>query len=212
MQKELLSIQGLNSLSIVLNIRNICSECGINYNTLKNKLYNSIPLPDSEAEKIEEYLKSKGLEMNLVKLNNSYLNDKIRVEVVEFFSIELAEQNPDKIFVYGDNLMRIGKGGQAQIRDCKNALGIATKMKPSDFQDSYFSDSSFEDNKILLQLEVNRVRRSGEHFVFPKAGLGTGLARLPELAPKTYQYLKELLLEIFGFDNDTGEVVNENFK
>ena len=59
MQKELLTIQGLNSLSIVLNIRNLCSECGINYNTLKNKLYNSIPLPDSEAEKIEEYLKSK---------------------------------------------------------------------------------------------------------------------------------------------------------
>lgn len=212
MPKELLTIQGLNSLSVILNIRNICSECSINYNTLKNKLYNSVPLPDEEAIRIEDYLKSKGLELNINKLNRTFLNDKIKVEVEEWYNSEEVEKNPNKIYVFGDNLMRIGKGGQATIRDYKNALGIATKMKPSAFQDSFFSDASYEDNIILLQLEVNRVRRSGEHFVFPKAGLGTGLADLPNKAPRTYKFLKDLLLEVFGFDNDLGIVVNENYK
>ena len=42
--------------------------------------------------------------------------------------------------------------------------------------------------------------------VLPKDGLGTGLAKLKQKAPQTYAYLKQRLLEEFGFDNDNGTI------
>lgn len=58
----------------------------------------------------------------------------------EYFSIEQCLHNPDKIYVFGDNLIKKGLGGQAQIRNCPNAFGISTKRFPSMSLDSFFSD------------------------------------------------------------------------
>ena len=45
------------------------------------------------------------------------------VELQKHFSVEDCNNNPDKIYVFGDNLIHKGKGGQAIIRDCCNAFG-----------------------------------------------------------------------------------------
>ena len=48
----------------------------------------------------------------------------------EYYSVEQCLANPDTLYVFGDNTQRFGKGGQAQIRDCKNSFGVCTKLYP----------------------------------------------------------------------------------
>ena len=41
------------------------------------------------------------------------------------------KQNQDRIYLFGDNVERVGHGGQAkEMRGEPNAIGIATKLKP----------------------------------------------------------------------------------
>ncbi len=64
-------------------------------------------------------------------------------------------------------------------------------------------------NKLMIDHDIDRIldkMADGKTAVFPKDGFGTGLAKLKEKAPKTYQYLTEQLQEVFGFNNNTGEL------
>jgi len=45
------------------------------------------------------------------------------IEVVDRYSISDVQSNPNKIYVFGDNLQRTGTGGQAVIRNNENAFG-----------------------------------------------------------------------------------------
>jgi hypothetical protein len=47
------------------------------------------------------------------------------------YTAELLVAHPHTLFVFGDNVQRYGKGGQAMIRDEPNALGVATPPSPS---------------------------------------------------------------------------------
>lgn len=138
-----------------------------------------------------------------------------RVESVSKYSIADVKANPDKIYIFGDNLEKKGKGGQAVIRDEENAFGIPTKNKPSTSKDAYFADTilinniptdMFDNNTLAIENAIQKIKKDGRLVVFPKDGLGTGLAKLKEKAPKTYSYLRKRLFEEFGFDNDTGIV------
>ena len=133
----------------------------------------------------------------------------IKIEVVNRYSISDLKANPDKIYIFGDNMLRQGKGGQAVIRDEENAFGIRTKALPAKSEDSYWYDTALAQNKRLISEDIAAIKKDGRTVVFPKDGLGTGLALLKEKAPQTYQFLKEKLLNEFGFNNDTGEGANE---
>jgi hypothetical protein len=128
------------------------------------------------------------------------------VEVVSRYSNADVKANPNKIYVFGDNTKRTGTGGQAQIRNNENAFGIATKWKPSTTEDSYFSDTEEEIAEQWIDADIAKIKADGRPVVFPKDGIGTGLAKLKEKAPKAYAYLKQRLQEEFGFNNDTGDV------
>lgn len=134
------------------------------------------------------------------------------VEVVDRYSNADLINNPDKIYVFGDNIQRQGKGGQAIIRDNENAFGIVTKEEPNRKPSAYMMDDFYDNNSLgpsnqeRIDADIARIKKDGRTVVFPKDGLGTGLAKLKEKAPKTYEYLKKRLLEEFGFNNDTGEV------
>ena len=54
-----------------------------------------------------------------------------------FWSIEDVIKSPNKIFIYGDNDLRTGLGGQAIIRNESNTLGIRTKKKPTHEKDAF---------------------------------------------------------------------------
>ena len=128
------------------------------------------------------------------------------IEVVSRYTNADVKANPNKIYVFGDNLQRKGTGGQAQIRNNENAFGIRTKLKPSNTPDSFMTDKDLEKNMRAIDYDINTILKDGRNIVFPKDGFGTGLAKLKQKAPQTYSYLKQRLQEEFGFNNDTGVV------
>jgi hypothetical protein len=100
------------------------------------------------------------------------------------------------LFIYGDNWLHQGYGGQAIIRDEPNTFGVPTKHKPYNSDDSFFSDDTYDANieafKLVILALIEK-SRNYDYIVFPKDGLGTGLAKLPEKAPKTYKYMCEAI-------------------
>jgi len=131
------------------------------------------------------------------------------VETEAWYSNETVKKNKDKIYVFGDNVKRTGKAGQAIIRDNINAFGIATKMKPSTTEGSYFDDKYLAKNKVTIDKDISAIKKQGKIVVFPEKGIGTNLAALEDKAPKTWEYLNKRLLEEFGFDNEEGKVVRD---
>lgn len=119
----------------------------------------------------------------------------------EFYGVRLSEAKPDWLFVFGDNTKRYGKGGQAQIRDTENSIGVATKFSPSTFDDAYFSDNHYDICCHIIETDLKDLIKNMENYnvvIFPYAGLGTGLSELPTRAPKVYKYLCDRLEQLFG--------------
>ena len=113
----------------------------------------------------------------------------------KIFSVDLVRKNPDKVFLFGDNLKGYGKGGQAIIRNESNAIGIPTKKAPSMDKTAFFSDVEYTSNKKFIDEAFAKIPR-GKTIVVPKDNLGTGRAQLKTKAPKTWLYLQEKLKEL----------------
>lgn len=116
----------------------------------------------------------------------------------KFWTISDTKKYSNYIFIFGDNDIRKGKGGQAIIRDMPNAIGIPTKKIPSNKISSFYTDDEYEENKIKIRNAVFRILKalkSGKYngIILPKDGLGTGLAKLREKAPKTNIYLNKII-------------------
>jgi len=137
-----------------------------------------------------------------------------RIEIRQLVRREDVRAEPDKFFLFGDNLKESGYGGQAkEMRGEANARGIPTKKEPSNRPSSFFSDKEFAANKKAIDEAFGKIP-AGKIIVVPRAGIGMGLASLGEKAPQTFAYLNEKLAEI-GFDNRRGRVItnapnNEN--
>lgn len=103
--------------------------------------------------------------------------------------------NRDVLYLFGDNLERKGFGGQAkEMRGEPNAVGIATKKKPSLFEDSFFSDDDMDLFLTHYDVDIARVDdhlELGGIVIVPSDGLGTGLSELPTRAPKIDTFIKE---------------------
>ena len=112
------------------------------------------------------------------------------VETVPRLSVPLLRNNPDKVYLFGDNLRGWGKKGQAVIRDEPNAVGIPTKKAPSMASNAFFTDAEYEANVKAIDEAFANIP-AGRTVVLPEAGLGTGLARLEQTAPRTFAYLNE---------------------
>ncbi|AGF85375.1 hypothetical protein QJ854_gp407 [Moumouvirus goulette] len=101
---------------------------------------------------------------------------------------------PNGLFVYGDNDVNFGKGGQAIIRDLNNTIGLPTKKYPTNNKNSFYTDNEYEENiNKINKAIVNIIIRSKnyDYVIFPRDGFGTGLSKLPEKAPKTFKYICE---------------------
>lgn len=110
-----------------------------------------------------------------------------------FYSIEACRKLPNLLFVFGDNLDRVGNGGQAIIRGEPNTLGIATKRSCGEFMTGTLADVQ----AVLYELNhVERLLRAGQSMIFPiledgKTSLGCGLAELPIRAPALYGLIND---------------------
>lgn len=123
----------------------------------------------------------------------------MQIEVVQCYSVALLREEPDKVFVFGDNLVRAGRGGQAVIRCEPNAFGVPTKRLPSMREDAFFGDRDDERAAVLDSLRRLYALGRGCVIVFPAAGLGTGLAQMPSRSPRLYKEMTHLLEAHFGF-------------
>lgn len=109
-----------------------------------------------------------------------------------YWTVNDARSNKNSLFVYGDNDIKKGKKGQAIIRDEPNAIGIPTKKYPSLYNHSFYTDTEIELNKKKIDNAIDLLLEKSANYdyvVFPKDGLGTGLAKMDTKAPKTFAYL-----------------------
>ena len=117
-----------------------------------------------------------------------------KFETVKRYSVKDLRNNPDKIYIFGDNTEGWGKGGQAIVRDEPNAFGISTKDSPTQFM----SDDNFEANKAKIDADIAAIKADGRPIVFPEDGIGTGRADLQNKAPRTWAYLQKELNKLKG--------------
>ena len=106
----------------------------------------------------------------------------------------MVRAEPGTLFVFGDNMHRVGRGGQAkEMRGEPNTIGIPTKFDPAMDQDAFFSDSDFEDIRPVLDAAFGQLVMhisNGRDIVWPTDGVGTGLAQLPQRAPLIWEYIE----------------------
>lgn len=119
----------------------------------------------------------------------------------EKYTSELLSENQEKIFVFGDNMVRKGKGGQAVIRDCPNAFGIATKRYPSMNEDAFFSDQRDESDVVMNDLRQLYKLSKSHTIVFPVGGIGTGLAEMEKRSFAIWSKMNSILKDYFGYIN-----------
>ena len=138
----------------------------------------------------------------------------MKIEIHSIYSIELVQQNPNKLFVFGENVKQQGSnvigGGQAIIRGLPNTYGLCTLTAIGD----YWTDEYFDVYKRQIDLDIKAIcdllpNELGT-VVFPMSGLGTGRAKLHQKAPKTFLYLCGKLLSRFGYNN-LGSLESLNF-
>lgn len=124
------------------------------------------------------------------------------IEYRPFITRQMLQDEPDTVFVFGDNMLGLGYGGQAkEMRGESNAVGIPTKYKPSMKADAFFDDSDACYDAVAPFIEqtfmgLTYCLKSGRKVVFPEAGIGTGLADLENKAPRIWALIQSLHLKL----------------
>ncbi len=142
-------------------------------------------------------------------------NNKQRAIKVETFvgkwTASTAKNNPTKLYVFGDNVAGWGRAGQAIIRGLPNAYGIPTKLEPY----VYMSDLDLAENVRSIAMSIIYISRALQNIhkfdtlVFSSGEMGSGLARLPECAPKTSVFLQCAVGLLKRHLNDTQSLAND---
>jgi hypothetical protein len=123
-----------------------------------------------------------------------------RLVIVDHYTREEIRANPGAMVVFGDNLERIGLGGQAgAARGEPNAVGIPTLHGPAGHEDAYFSDADLDVAKAAIdpafELLLGHLQAGGDVW-WPSAGVGTGIALLPQRAPAVFAYIEGWLARL----------------
>lgn len=117
------------------------------------------------------------------------------VEYVKHINRDMLRADPGTLFVFGDNMIERGLGGQAkEMRGEPNAVGIPTKMLPGMGYADFFRDEDYDRAKPKIEaafLRLHKHAASGGKIVWPADGIGTGLAQLPKRAPKIWKLIED---------------------
>lgn len=103
--------------------------------------------------------------------------------------------NPNDLYVFGDNFLRMGMSGQASyMRGEPNAVGVATKWAPSNAEFAFFTDDQFDKIREIWFEDTERLIQhllEGGTVVWPEDGIGTGLSAVPTHAPKVWEWMEQ---------------------
>lgn len=120
-----------------------------------------------------------------------------------FFNVTYCSKTTNAIFVFGDNDIKRGCKGQAVIRYCENSFGIPTKKKPDYQITSYYTDDEYNENMIKIKQAIKELIDKSKNYdmiLFPENGLGTGLSKMSEYAPRTLKSMNNIIKKYFGID------------
>jgi len=65
------------------------------------------------------------------------------MDIPKHVTAEFLRENPNVVFVFGDNLIRKGKGGAAALRDEPNTYGFITKKEPNNKDSSFYHPNEY---------------------------------------------------------------------
>ena len=200
--------QAINSSMKNTQLKYVCKFNKINK---KNRVY-------IKGDKIGEYWKNNE-KYYFDDITGSYIKNQPKIEYLDNITRGLVKETPNKVFIFGDNDLREGFGGQAkEMRGENNTIGIVTKKKPNTTSDSYFTDDELENNKKKINADIKQILnqiKKGKTIVFPKNGIGTGMSELDKRAPKTFAFLqasiKALEKYIASYTEVTGRYIVERY-
>lgn len=123
---------------------------------------------------------------------------------------EYLKSNPNSIFVFGDNCLRIGTGGAAKLRHLKNTYGMISKKTPSHNNSAYYKA---EEYKSVYEYEINKLKgiiKQLPNKTFLITRIGGGIANKYKIwekviLPNIVKDLEEFENVVFLFDPVTGE-------
>lgn len=109
-------------------------------------------------------------------------------------TMEYLLENPTHVFVFGDNLLRMGTGGAAKLRYLPNTYGFITKKEPNNSDFSFFKPDEY---KVVFDREIVKLRIeaiTNPHRTYLISKLGAGLANKYKIWEKVIEpMLKESL-------------------
>lgn len=112
--------------------------------------------------------------------------------------------NRHLLYLFGDNDLRVGYGGQAkECRGEPNASGIRTKIAPTMDDTAFMNDADYEKNIKMFNLDIAAtnhkfIKGKYQGIVIPSDGFGTGLSDMPNRCPQSYDALNRLLMAQLG--------------
>lgn len=129
----------------------------------------------------------------------------IKIEFEKLYNIKLCYQTPNKLYIFGDNTLKTGNGGQAVVRPMPNTMGIITKRYPTHEPQSYLLDTPHDAFLVCNSLNdfyntfkaIEAGYTKFDTVVFPIDGLGTGLADMPKKCPELFENMKNSLRIFF---------------
>lgn len=109
------------------------------------------------------------------------------VRYIKFITRDMLKSAPESRFVFGDNIARVGFGGQArEMRNEPNAIGVATLYAPGVFYDGSTTILPAVASDLCV---VANALNAGRDVVVPLDGLGTGFGRLIEHRPDIHNLI-----------------------
>jgi len=114
------------------------------------------------------------------------------ITVPRYTATEIIATEATHAYVFGDNMVRAGHGGQAAAaRNQPNAVGIPTLWAPN----IPFTDADLDHPLVKARIdaafsELHQLLAAGMTIVLPQDGVGTGIADLLNNAPRIMAYIR----------------------
>jgi len=120
---------------------------------------------------------------------------------------EFLDQNPNAVFIFGDNRRRLGYGGAASLRDHPQTYGFITKKNPDDMDESFFHPESYHIDFTVQSIELQLIIEKNPDKIYYISQLGGGLANRYKIwekvcKPRLEKYFSVYDNVVFLWDKD----------
>ena len=106
---------------------------------------------------------------------------------------EDLQSNPQVYYLFSDNDNR---SGHWAFRDYDNFLGIRIKNDEHSFDNSYWSDTTYEDNISKIKTDFNKVQNALKQLIpiiYSEQTFNFNISEYQIKSPKTYKYFQKKL-------------------